>query len=135
MHDARYTGKWIYGKTRIKEPGSRKAVPMPKSEWIVVGGAIPAIISEEQFARVKAVLDEVPKNKRPANIERAVFSNLKDASLADVKKLRDTSLADVNKLKAEKMALWEQFHSGCITRDIFKEKNAGLSLQILQHEE
>jgi DNA invertase Pin-like site-specific DNA recombinase len=52
LRDERYTGKWIYGKTRIAEVGSRKAKPVPKSEWIVIDGAIPAIIDEEQFARV-----------------------------------------------------------------------------------
>jgi hypothetical protein len=47
--DERYTGKLIYGKKRTAEVGQRKQISVPKDEWIVVDGAIPAIITQEQY--------------------------------------------------------------------------------------
>ena len=54
IRDERYTGKLIYGKTRMAELGKSKQVKVPESEWIVVPGAIPAIISDEQFKEANA---------------------------------------------------------------------------------
>ena len=63
LHDERYTGKWIWGQTRVKELGRSNGVPAPRSEWIIVPGAIPAIISDEQFERVQSKLSERSKNR------------------------------------------------------------------------
>jgi hypothetical protein len=49
IRDERYTGKWIYGKRRMVEIGKQNPVMSPKSDWIIVPDAIPAIISQEQF--------------------------------------------------------------------------------------
>ncbi len=53
--DERYTGTHIYGKKRSIELGKRGSKAVPKSEWIIVPGAIPAIITGAQFERVKAL--------------------------------------------------------------------------------
>jgi hypothetical protein len=56
-----YTGKWIYGKTRTVQIGTTKTKAMPRSEWIIVPGAIPALITEEQFKIVQEQLDAAAK--------------------------------------------------------------------------
>jgi len=79
LREEKYTGKWIYGKARVSELGGRRAYPVPRSEWIIVDGAIPAIITDEQFARVQAKLRESVNNKgdkgkgKPRT-ERAMFA-------------------------------------------------------------
>jgi DNA invertase Pin-like site-specific DNA recombinase len=63
VKDERYTGKWIWGASRVTELGSHNGKPVPRDEWIIVPGAIPAIITEEQFERVqkKLALKSKPK--------------------------------------------------------------------------
>jgi DNA invertase Pin-like site-specific DNA recombinase len=67
VHDERYTGKLIYGKKRTAEVGGKKQVPVPRSEWIVVPGVFPAIITEEQYeaANRNNVKRQRPESKRP----------------------------------------------------------------------
>ncbi|MCL2053348.1 MAG: recombinase family protein [Oscillospiraceae bacterium] len=54
LHDERYTGKLITGKHRVEGVGSQKFIAVPKEEWIVVDGAIPAIITQAEFDEVRA---------------------------------------------------------------------------------
>jgi len=61
LRDEKYTGKWIWGKTRVAELGGKKRLSAPRSEWIIVEGAIPAIITEEQFANVQEALQKHTK--------------------------------------------------------------------------
>ena len=49
-----YTGKWIYGKTRTTKVGGRQVKKIPRSQWIIIPDALPAIITEEQFWAVQA---------------------------------------------------------------------------------
>ena len=58
IRDERYTGKLIFGKRRVAEIGTLQYINVPKNEWIVVPGAIPVIITEEQLA---AAHENVPK--------------------------------------------------------------------------
>lgn len=69
LRDERYTGKWIYGQTRLPYVGAAKAKPVPRSEWIIVPGAIPAIISEKQYQRVQEVLERSSKRKTTSRPE------------------------------------------------------------------
>jgi hypothetical protein len=69
LRDERYTGKQIYGKTRVVEVGGHEKEAMPESEWVIMSDAIPAIVTEEQF---KAVSDKI--NKR-----RSGFSNTRSS--------------------------------------------------------
>lgn len=53
-----YTGKVVWNQyKRIKLPdGTRKAIRQPESEWIVVDGLHPPIITEEQFQQAQQIL-------------------------------------------------------------------------------
>ena len=62
IRDERYTGKLIYGKKRVAEVGRQEQVNVPESEWVVVPGAIPAIVTDEQF---KAANANVTKRSYP----------------------------------------------------------------------
>lgn len=57
LREEKYTGKWIYGKYRVQEPGSKKVKPMPRSQWIIIDGIIPVIITSEQFLRVQRLIN------------------------------------------------------------------------------
>lgn len=76
LRDERYTGKWIYGKTRTPYVGCRKGKPVPRSEWIIVPGAIPAIISEEQFCCVQGILDKASRKRVNSGVtDKSIFKN------------------------------------------------------------
>jgi DNA invertase Pin-like site-specific DNA recombinase len=122
LRDERYVGKWIYGKTRVVETGSRRAEPVPRSEWIIIEGAIPAIITEEQFAKVQEVLKKHSKKRSAAP---AAKNNLPEKETA----CNNTSQPNNKKANILKMALWEDFNSGNITREVFCDKNKKLSEQ------
>jgi len=49
-----YTGKWIYGKTRTTKVGGRQTKKIPRSQWIIIPDALPAIVTQEQFMAVQA---------------------------------------------------------------------------------
>ncbi len=57
IKDERYTGKCIYGKTKVAKIGSSQLIKQPESEWFVVPNRFPVIISQELF-------DEVDKLRR-----------------------------------------------------------------------
>lgn len=61
IKDERYTGKYIYGKTRVAQIGSKKQIATPKEEWIVVPDVFPVIISQEIFDAV----NNRPKRQHP----------------------------------------------------------------------
>ena len=74
-----YTGKWVYGKSRVMEVGSKKTKRVPKSEWIIVPNVIPVLIPEKQFASVQAKLDAAYRgkaNRTSNNPPRTVFAKL-----------------------------------------------------------
>jgi DNA invertase Pin-like site-specific DNA recombinase len=74
LRNEKYTGKWIYGKCRVLEMGSKRAYPVPKSEWIVVEGAIPVIISQEEFDRVQQLINGVPHNNALPKVNKTMFA-------------------------------------------------------------
>ena len=61
IKDERYTGKYIYGKTRVAQIGSKRQIATPKEEWIVVPDVFPVIIPQEIFDAV----NNRPKRQRP----------------------------------------------------------------------
>jgi DNA invertase Pin-like site-specific DNA recombinase len=63
LGDERYTGKLIYGRKRTPEIGQKKQIPVPESEWVVVDGAIPAIITQEQHDAAR----KLARGRRAAN--------------------------------------------------------------------
>jgi DNA invertase Pin-like site-specific DNA recombinase len=55
LRDERYTGKLIFGKTRVKEVGKQEFDRVPREDWIVADGAIPALITQELFDKTRAL--------------------------------------------------------------------------------
>jgi hypothetical protein len=53
LRDERYTGKLIFGKTRVATIGKQDFVRQPREEWIIADGAIPAIVTQEVFDEVR----------------------------------------------------------------------------------
>jgi hypothetical protein len=75
VRDERYTGKLVYGKTRVTEVGSKgKQNRVPKEEWIVVPGAIPAIVTEEQYMAASRHIAERRKNNVKASPSKLLFA-------------------------------------------------------------
>jgi DNA invertase Pin-like site-specific DNA recombinase len=67
LSDERYTGKLIFGKKKNPEVSKSKQVKVPESDWIVVDGAIPSIITQEQFQRVRAIINGRNRGKNNKN--------------------------------------------------------------------
>lgn len=55
LKDERYTGKCIYGKTKVAKIGSRKLIKQPESEWFVVPNRFPVIITQALFDKTAAI--------------------------------------------------------------------------------
>lgn len=49
LTEERYTGKSIYGRSKVDKIGSRRCVPVDKEEWVVVPDMHELIISQETF--------------------------------------------------------------------------------------
>lgn len=56
LNDERYTGKQIFGKMKVIEVGRNTRRAAPEGEWVVIPGAIPAIITEEQYNAVRELV-------------------------------------------------------------------------------
>jgi len=210
LRNENYTGKWIYGKTRTVQVGSNKTKRVPRSEWIVVPNAIPALVTEEQFAIVQAKLDAAFKghiNRKSHNTPRTIFAGLVKCAKCDrmldywsrvmqqgvflcktVKrsdkygcttakidenvlietvlvvlqqqialaherqsagrdeasqrqKAQKNALAEIQNLgrlieqaKQTKIALWEKYHNGSITKEKFQADSEALTEQVAAYE-
>lgn len=53
LADQRYTGDAVYGKVKPKSVGSKKELPVPKEQWIIVPDSHEGIISHEEFKAVE----------------------------------------------------------------------------------
>ncbi len=76
LKDERYTGKSIYGRTRVVSVGSKRSIDVPKEEWIVVPGMHPVIISQDRFDRVQIRLKKHHK-KRNESTDRLFSGNIR----------------------------------------------------------
>jgi DNA invertase Pin-like site-specific DNA recombinase len=72
--DERYTGKLICGKTQVLGVGETKRKRLPKSDWIVVPGAIPAIITDEQFKAARGNIESRYYPERKQSKSTLLFS-------------------------------------------------------------
>jgi DNA invertase Pin-like site-specific DNA recombinase len=54
-----YTGKLIYGKLSVCKTGSKKFVPNPRSEWTIIDGAMPQIVSMGTFEKAQTVFAKI----------------------------------------------------------------------------
>jgi len=59
-----YTGSYVAGKRESSRIGSKGAVCLDKSEWIIIPDSHPALVSKEDFARVQEILKN-PKELSP----------------------------------------------------------------------
>lgn len=68
LKDERYTGKCIYGKTKVAGIGSKKCIPQPPDQWIIVPNVFPVIVSQERYDRVQPKLKKhIKQNKHKNN--------------------------------------------------------------------
>lgn len=56
LKDERYTGKCIYGRTKVVSVGSKRSIKLPEDKWIVVPDRFPVIISQERYDKVQSKL-------------------------------------------------------------------------------
>lgn len=77
IRDERYTGKYIYGKTRVAQIGSKKQIATPKEEWKVIPNVFPVIIPQEMFDAVNSRPDRQKKQTAKPNKESPrLFCNI-----------------------------------------------------------
>lgn len=62
LKDERYTGKCIYGRTKVVSVGSKRSVKLPEDQWIVVPDMFPVIVSQERYDRVQPKLKKHVKS-------------------------------------------------------------------------
>ena len=74
LREERYTGKQIFGKMRVVEIAQSKRKNAPKEDWVIIPGAIPAIITEEQFNRVREIVGGRIKHTSNRSPSRLLFS-------------------------------------------------------------
>lgn len=53
LKDERYTGKSIYGRTKIESIGSKRSVQQPENQWVVVPDMLPVVISQSVYDSVQ----------------------------------------------------------------------------------
>lgn len=56
LHNEQYVGTYLAGKSSTREVGSRHRIALPESQWIRIPGHHPALVSQEDFDRVQALL-------------------------------------------------------------------------------
>lgn len=78
LKDERYTGKCIYGKTKVAKVGSRKLIKQPESEWFVVPNRFPVIITQNLFDKAVEIRKkhERPYTKRGVPSARVFQGNI-----------------------------------------------------------
>ena len=66
LHEEQYTGKFIFGKTRVEKVGG-KQIKVPREEWIIIPDAFPVIIPQEVFNQVqKPKRIQLPRTDKPS---------------------------------------------------------------------
>lgn len=63
LKDERYTGKSIYGRTKIESIGSKRSVQQPENQWVVVPDMLPVVISQSVYDSVQPKLKKHVKAK------------------------------------------------------------------------
>ena len=68
--DERYTGKSIYGKSKVKSIGSSHCVKQPKESWVVVPDRHEAIIPQELYDAVQEIRKKKAPRKNKTTVNR-----------------------------------------------------------------
>jgi DNA invertase Pin-like site-specific DNA recombinase len=74
LSEERYTGTMIFGKRQRVEIGKCEMKLMPESEWIIIPDAFPAIITSEQFEKVRAMMSARTQGKRYGTTSDLMFT-------------------------------------------------------------
>lgn len=131
LNDERYTGKQIYGKMRVPEVGSRTRTPVPREDWIVIPGTVPAIVTEEEYNAVR----EVVRKRYNSTYERAesklLFSKKLKCGHCGIA-LRVVRRPDENKYKCATLNLNTGF--GCRDEYIYEKDIADAVLSALRQQ-
>jgi len=64
LTNEQYTGSYVSGKQHQKAIGSSSKMRTPRSEWIVVKGSHPPIVSKAEFEQVQSILSSALKQTR-----------------------------------------------------------------------
>ena len=62
IRDERYLGKVVFGKRYYDVIGSTHSIKVKKEDWIIVSDTHEAIISQEEFDRVQAIIKEIAEH-------------------------------------------------------------------------
>jgi len=90
LTNEQYTGTYIAGKRETTRVGSKTHIEKDKSDWIIIPNSHPAIVSENDFARVQEILKS-PKEALPNGRERSTHAKkLLDRIESGEKKLSAT---------------------------------------------
>lgn len=76
LRDERYTGVFIGGKHETIQIGTWKKCQIPKEQWIRIPGAVPAIITPEQYHCLAAKHQKYAKKIKP-NIDRILYNKVR----------------------------------------------------------
>ncbi len=74
LKDERYTGVYIYGKSRVASVGSKNMVKRPKEEWTVVPDIFPVIIPKEIFDKANPSTTHKAPPKKSKNTPRMFYN-------------------------------------------------------------
>ena len=74
LREERYTGTYIFGKTRVDRIGGKKMIHKPREEWTIVPDVFPVIIPKEVFDKVNGKSDRKPNTKSKAPTPRMFYN-------------------------------------------------------------
>ena len=131
LTDERYTGKQIYGKMCVPEVGCKKRNPVPRDEWIVIPGTVPAIVTEDEYNAVR----EVVRGRYNSTYERSecklLFSKKLKCGHCGIA-MRVVRGKDVIKYKCSTLSLETGF--GCRNEYVYEKDLAAAVLAALQQQ-
>lgn len=74
LKEERYTGTYIFGKTRVDRIGGKKMIHKPREEWIIIPDVFPVIISKEIFDKVNGKFERKPMTRSKAPTPRMFYN-------------------------------------------------------------
>lgn len=74
LNNEMYIGTFVYGKSRVKEIGSRRKKMLPPSEWKRIPNHHEAIVSKEVYEKVQAMKGTVPEAFTPVGKKASVYT-------------------------------------------------------------
>ena len=109
LKEERYTGTMVFGKRQRVEIGKPETQLLPESEWIIIPNAFPAIITAEQFNKVRAMMSARARIDEPGG---------KPTGLLFTRKIKCGICGHA--LRPNRYG--NQIHYYCDTRNVLKEQ-------------